>query len=53
MTSSEALSAVLLLHNLGMFEIGTSLKESRTRQGLELEQIATATMIRVRYLEAL
>jgi hypothetical protein len=36
-----------------MFEIGRSLLESRTRQGLELEQIATATMIRLRYLEAL
>lgn len=36
-----------------MFEIGSSLRESRARQGLELEEIAAATMIRVRYLEAL
>jgi len=36
-----------------MFEIGSSLRESRQRQGLELEQVAAATMIRVRYLEAL
>ncbi|HEX4526288.1 MAG TPA: helix-turn-helix domain-containing protein [Gaiellaceae bacterium] len=36
-----------------MFEIGSSLRESRTRQGLELEEIAAATMIRARYLDAL
>jgi Uncharacterized protein conserved in bacteria len=36
-----------------MFEIGSSLREARTRQGRELEDAAAATMIRVRYLEAL
>ncbi len=36
-----------------MFEIGSSLREARLRQGRELEEIAAATMIRVRYLEAL
>ncbi len=36
-----------------MFEIGSSLREARLRQGRELDEIAAATMIRVRYLEAL
>ena len=36
-----------------MFEIGSSLREARTRQGLELSDAEAATKIRVRYLEAL
>lgn len=36
-----------------MFEIGRSLQEARDRRGLELDEVAAATMIRVRYLEAL
>src|SRR5436190_23378965 len=35
-----------------MFEIGSSLREARNRQGLELAEVE-ATMIRIRYLEAL
>jgi hypothetical protein len=36
-----------------MLEIGSSLREARLRQGLELVDVQVATMIRVRYLEAL
>jgi transcriptional regulator with XRE-family HTH domain len=36
-----------------MLEIGSSLREARRRQGLELDQVAAATMIRARYLEAI
>ncbi len=36
-----------------MFEIGSSLREARSRRGLELDEVAAETMIRVRYLEAL
>jgi cytoskeleton protein RodZ len=36
-----------------MLEIGSSLREARRRQGVELDQVAAATMIRVRYLEAI
>ena len=36
-----------------MVEIGSSLREARSRQGLELAEVAAATMIRVSYLEAL
>lgn len=36
-----------------MFEIGNSLREARSRQGIELAEASAATMIRVRYLEAL
>ena len=35
-----------------MFEIGSSLREAHNRQGLELAEVE-ATMIRIRYLEAL
>jgi transcriptional regulator with XRE-family HTH domain len=36
-----------------MFEIGSSLREARERQGLELDDVVDATLIRARYLEAL
>ncbi len=36
-----------------MLEIGSSLREARSRRGLELAEVAAATMIRVRYLDAL
>jgi hypothetical protein len=36
-----------------MLEIGSSLREARLRQGLGLVDVQAATMIRVRYLEAL
>jgi transcriptional regulator with XRE-family HTH domain len=36
-----------------MFEIGNSLRETRRRQGLELDDVAQATLIRTRYLDAL
>jgi hypothetical protein len=36
-----------------LFEIGTSLRDARERQGLELSQIERETRIRARYLEAL
>jgi cytoskeleton protein RodZ len=36
-----------------MFELGSSLREARVRRGLELAQVATATRIRTRYLQAL
>jgi cytoskeleton protein RodZ len=36
-----------------MFEIGSSLREARTRRGLELDDAVRATLIRSRYLEAL
>jgi cytoskeletal protein RodZ len=36
-----------------MFEIGTSLREARLRQGLEFPEIETATKIRGKYLRAL
>lgn len=36
-----------------MFEIGSSLRDARTRRGLELSQIERDTRIRPRYLEAL
>jgi len=36
-----------------MFELGSSLRETRIRRGLELAQVATETRIRTRYLEAL
>jgi len=36
-----------------MFEIGSSLREARQRQGLELDDVVAATLIRGRYLEAL
>ena len=36
-----------------MFEIGSSLREARGRRRLDLDEVAEATMIRVRYLEAL
>ena len=35
-----------------MFEIGSSLREARERQKLELSQVAGATRIRARYLQA-
>ena len=35
-----------------MFEIGTSLREARERQKLELSQVEGATRIRARYLQA-
>lgn len=36
-----------------MFEIGSSLRDARTRRGLELSQIEQETRIRPRYLQAL
>lgn len=36
-----------------MLEIGRSLREARSRRGLELAEVEAVTMIRVRYLEAL
>ena len=36
-----------------MFEIGSSLREARTRQGLELSDAEAATKVRGRYLQAL
>jgi cytoskeleton protein RodZ len=36
-----------------MFEIGSSLREARTRQGLELEELEERTKIRRKYLRAL
>jgi hypothetical protein len=36
-----------------MFEIGSSLREARTRQGLELAELETRTKIRGKYLRAL
>ncbi len=36
-----------------MFQIGSTLRESRTRQGLELDDAERATRIRARYLAAL
>ena len=36
-----------------MFEIGSSLREARTRQGLELPELETRTKIRSKYLRAL
>ena len=36
-----------------MFEIGSSLRDARTRRGLELSQIERETRIRPRYLQAL
>jgi cytoskeletal protein RodZ len=36
-----------------MFEIGSSLREARLRQGLEFPEIEQATKIRAKYLEAL
>ena len=36
-----------------MLEIGSSLREARGRQGLELAEVEAATLIRGRYLEAL
>jgi Helix-turn-helix domain/RodZ C-terminal domain len=36
-----------------MLEIGSSLREARSRRGLELVEVEAATMIRTRYLEAL
>lgn len=36
-----------------MFQIGTSLREARLRQGLELTDAETATKVRARYLQAL
>ncbi len=36
-----------------MVEIGSSLREARSRRGLELAEVEAATMIRVRYLDAL
>jgi cytoskeleton protein RodZ len=36
-----------------MFELGSSLREARVRRGIELPQVAAATQIRMRYLQAL
>ncbi len=36
-----------------MFELGTSLREARTRQGLDIPQAELATKIRAKYLRAL
>jgi hypothetical protein len=36
-----------------MFEIGSSLREARTRQGLELPELESRTKIRAKYLRAL
>ncbi|MGH3000244.1 MAG: helix-turn-helix domain-containing protein, partial [Gaiellaceae bacterium] len=36
-----------------MFELGTSLREARTRQGLDFSQAELATKIRAKYLRAL
>lgn len=36
-----------------MFELGSSLRQARVRRGIELAQVAAATQIRVRYLQAL
>ena len=36
-----------------MFEIGSSLRDARTRRELELSQIERETRIRSRYLQAL
>jgi transcriptional regulator with XRE-family HTH domain len=36
-----------------MFELGSTLREARTRQGLELSDVAEATRIRVKFLAAL
>src|SRR5215218_1646677 len=36
-----------------MFEIGSTLQEARTRQGLELQDAAEATRIRLKFLAAL
>jgi cytoskeletal protein RodZ len=36
-----------------LFEIGTSLREARTRQGLDFPELEQATKIRVKYLKAL
>lgn len=36
-----------------MFQLGSSLREARVRRGIELPQVAAATRIRARYLQAL
>jgi transcriptional regulator with XRE-family HTH domain len=36
-----------------MFELGSSLRETRVRRGVELAQVAAETRIRMRYLQAL
>ncbi|MDE3025737.1 MAG: helix-turn-helix domain-containing protein, partial [Acidobacteriota bacterium] len=36
-----------------MFELGTSLREARVRQGLDVPQAELATKIRAKYLRAL
>lgn len=36
-----------------MFEIGSSLREARTRQGLQLEEMEVRTKVRAKYLRAL
>jgi cytoskeleton protein RodZ len=36
-----------------MFQLGSTLREARTRQGLELRDAAEATRIRVKFLAAL
>src|SRR2546422_6950397 len=36
-----------------MFELGSSLRETRVRRGVELAQVAAETRIRSRYLQAL
>ena len=41
------------LYNRHVFEIGTSLREARVRQGLELDDAEAATKIRAKYLRAL
>src|SRR6266566_7880998 len=36
-----------------MFELGSSLRDTRVRRGIELAQVAAETRIRTRYLQAL
>jgi cytoskeletal protein RodZ len=36
-----------------MFELGNSLRDARTKQGLDLPQVELATKIRAKYLRAL
>ena len=52
-TRSRRLVAHSALQSARMFEIGTSLREARLRQGIELVEAEQATKIRAKYLRAL
>src|SRR3954471_1331715 len=41
------------IRRAAMFEIGSSLREARTRQGLDFPELEQATKIRMKYLRAL